>query len=777
MARTIQSPGVEINEIDLSNITQIPAGTNVFIQGFTATGPTHELLNITSISEFESVYGFPTTPAERYAYISAKEIINSPANLIFNRLPYGSEQGEGTASDYSVLAYPYTVIPESSSSFNASAYQIDLFNSQEYQGIVVGKPTMVTLSMSAYEAVKQGNIAATGASWTTSFSSSGTNTILTSSDLHKSAFLVLNDLKTNIESDFSGYYLSVTDNTDLNDTVYNKVMEIQTRLNGDFYELPSSSLTFNLSSTGSIGSVSNDVENGLGFDFSQSSYDDMLQFTLFRLRPDLYSSTGGAQRTSLTRSLIASVPGSLDITRQDTSLTGFNGTVFVEKTIERYSQNYIVVKMNPILASNFAGKKVRMVGDKSTISLGSLSSMGFDTSEFDVNKVQTIVSTITAMGDTDSLVSIGEYQPCNDSQFKIIGETPLKMERGFRLAENRDLIDIDIVCDAGLSTIDAVSHAIDESNAGQEYGGKDIFDDRVFLDLNTLKNPTQSIATSDPSYQRWMGVYNTIQSFCSEVRKDCMFIVDPLRHIFVQGSDSKVLNNKNSSFSQDILVPLRNLSTNTNNNYGAIYGNWVKSYDSSTDSFTWNPFSAYQAAIIARMDSVLQPWFAPAGLNNGLVRNIVDIAITPNQKERDSLYRFNINPVTQFPGDGFVTFGQKTLQLKPSAFDRINVRRLFLVLEKATRRIARYFVFEPNTIYSRTRLVNVLKPLFENAKNNQGLYDYRIVADERVNTPDVIDRLEMRVSIYIKPTRASEFVLIDFIATRTGDDFSEVIGA
>lgn len=128
-----------------------------------------------------------------------------------------------------------------------------------------------------------------------------------------------------------------------------------------------------------------------------------------------------------------------------------------------------------------------------------------------------------------------------------------------------------------------------------------------------------------------------------------------------------------------------------------------------------------------------------------------------------------------FPGDGYTVWGQKTLQKKPSAFDRINVRRLFLVLEKATLAIAKYFVMEPNTIFTRTRVVNVLKPIFEIAKNNEGVYDYMIVCDERNNTAQTIDQNELIIDIYLKPVRTAEFILVNFYATRTDQNFEELV--
>jgi len=253
-----------------------------------------------------------------------------------------------------------------------------------------------------------------------------------------------------------------------------------------------------------------------------------------------------------------------------------------------------------------------------------------------------------------------------------------------------------------------------------------------------------------------------------------MFISDPLRQIFVNGN-LKTLSVRNNSFNQNIYNPLKNLLNGVNTNYAAIYGNWVRSYDVFLDQDIWLPISGFAAAIFAKTDETAQPWVAPAGLNRGIINNITDLGFNPNQKQRDFLYTISINPVVFFSGDGYAIYGQKTLQNKPSAFDRINVRRLFLTLERATQQALKYFVFEPNSEFTRTRLKNTLTPILELAKNTQGLFDYLIVCDERNNTPDVIDRNEVAVDIYIKPVKAAEFILVNFIATRTGQNFQELI--
>ena len=178
---------------------------------------------------------------------------------------------------------------------------------------------------------------------------------------------------------------------------------------------------------------------------------------------------------------------------------------------------------------------------------------------------------------------------------------------------------------------------------------------------------------------------------------------------------------------------------------------------------------------MANTDSNYQPWVAPAGFRRGVINGITDVALYPKQKQRDQLYKIALNPIAYFPNEGYVVYGQKTMSKIPSAFDRINVRRLFLVLENQTNLVAKNFVFEPNTLFTRTQVKNVLTPIFDNAKNTAGLYDYLLICDERNNTPSVIDDNSLVIDIYIKPVRTAEFILVNFYATRTNQNFSEIV--
>jgi phage tail sheath protein FI len=182
------------------------------------------------------------------------------------------------------------------------------------------------------------------------------------------------------------------------------------------------------------------------------------------------------------------------------------------------------------------------------------------------------------------------------------------------------------------------------------------------------------------------------------------------------------------------------------------------------------------AGLCARTDQVRDPWYSPAGLSRGQIQNLVKLAYYPTSSDRDTLYKNSINPVVSFPGEGTILFGDKTMLGKPSAFDRINVRRLFIVLEKAIAIAARSSLFEFNDEFTRAQFVSLVEPFLRTVKGRRGIFDYRVVCDGSNNTPDVIDRNEFVGDIYVKPARSINFIQLNFVAVRTGVAFEEIVG-
>ena len=214
----------------------------------------------------------------------------------------------------------------------------------------------------------------------------------------------------------------------------------------------------------------------------------------------------------------------------------------------------------------------------------------------------------------------------------------------------------------------------------------------------------------------------------------------------------------------------------TSTSYGVIDSTALKVYDKYNDVYRWIPAAGHMAGLCANTDDVADAWFSPAGFTRGQLLGVTKVAFNPKQADRDTLYKARVNPITSFPGQGIVLYGDKTAQAKPSAFDRINVRRLFMVLEKAIATAAKYQLFEFNDDFTRAMFRNMVEPFLRDVKGRRGLTDFAVVCDGTNNTGEIIDTNQFVADIYIKPARSINFITLNFIATRTGVEFSEIIG-
>ena len=292
--------------------------------------------------------------------------------------------------------------------------------------------------------------------------------------------------------------------------------------------------------------------------------------------------------------------------------------------------------------------------------------------------------------------------------------------------------------------------------------GYELFEDAETVDVSLLlcgPSQTSSDATGDTKATAVMDI--------ATARKDCVAFVSPARADVVGVANSVTQTQNVVSFDDGL----------PSTSYAVIDSGYKYMYDKYNDVYRWIPLNGDTAGICARTDTVADPWFSPGGFNRGQVRGAVKLAFNPNQTQRDELYKSRVNPVTAFPGQGTVLFGDKTASSKPSAFDRINVRRLFIVLEKAIATSAKYQLFEFNDQYTRAGFRNMVEPFLRDVQGRRGITDFAVVCDNSNNTGDVIDRNEFRADIFIKPNRSINFIQLNFVATRTGVAFSEVAGA
>lgn len=282
----------------------------------------------------------------------------------------------------------------------------------------------------------------------------------------------------------------------------------------------------------------------------------------------------------------------------------------------------------------------------------------------------------------------------------------------------------------------------------------DLFDNADLIDVNLLFTGSASLA-----------VAKYVIENVAEVRRDCM--------VFCSPSLASVYNNAGDE-AADIVA--ERVAGGFNSSFGVLDSGWKYQYDKYNDTYRWVALNSDIAGLCARTDNVADTWFSPGGLNRGQIKNVVKLAWSPDKTDRDTLYKSSINPVVSFPGEGTVLFGDKTLLAKPSAFDRINVRRLFIVLEKAISLASRYQLFEFNDAFTRAQFRNLVEPFLRDVKGRRGVYDFRVICDETNNTGEVIDQNSFVADIYIKPARSINFITLNFVATRTGVAFEEIVG-
>lgn len=295
------------------------------------------------------------------------------------------------------------------------------------------------------------------------------------------------------------------------------------------------------------------------------------------------------------------------------------------------------------------------------------------------------------------------------------------------------------------------------STNGQKMTAFELFSDAESLDVNLVMcGKADSV------------VANYVAQNVAEFRKDCVAFISPQN-----ATTGEVLTGTTSAVSAAI-VTYRNLITSTS--YAVIDSGYKYQYDRYNDEYRWVPLNGDIAGLCARTDYTDDPWFSPAGLNRGQIKNVVKLAYNPRKTDRDTLYNYGINPVVSFPGQGVVLFGDKTALAKPSAFDRINVRRLFITLEKSISTAAKFQLFEFNDGFTRAQFKNIVEPFLRDVKGRRGITDFLVVCDESNNTGEVIDTNRFVADIFIKPARSINFIQLNFIATRTGASFNEIAG-
>lgn len=311
-----------------------------------------------------------------------------------------------------------------------------------------------------------------------------------------------------------------------------------------------------------------------------------------------------------------------------------------------------------------------------------------------------------------------------------------------------------VVTNSLMNGTNGTPHTNDYENAFNLFENKETYDVSLIFAGDCGYSANASIDTKT--------VTNSLLDIV-EARKDCVAFVSPTY------ANSVTSTSKTTAVVNDRLGF-------TSTSYAVMDSGWKYQYDKYNDVYRWIPLNADVAGLCVRTDTTRDPWFSPAGVNRGQIRNIVKLSNNPTPGERDTLYKNGVNPVVAFPGEGTILYGDKTLQGRSSAFDRINVRRLFIVLEKAISKASRQALFEFNDEFTRSQFVALIEPFLRDIQGRRGIYDFRVVCDETNNPPSVIDRNEFVGDIYVKPARSINFIQLNFVAVRSGVAFDEIVG-
>lgn len=305
---------------------------------------------------------------------------------------------------------------------------------------------------------------------------------------------------------------------------------------------------------------------------------------------------------------------------------------------------------------------------------------------------------------------------------------------------------------------------------GGSVGGT-ITDADIISGYNLYQNPEEVDVNIFIDSGKSIAVKTELLDMC-EARLDCMAVLDVPKSLVVNNRGSEATDCRDYRLGTHATYQF-----NKNSSYIATYANWLNVYDKWNNVYRWIPSSGHVAGIYANTDNVSDPWFAPAGLNRAILSSVRKLAWNPTKGQRDILYKNGLNPIVSFAGQGKVVWGQKNMLDKSSAFNRVNVRRLFIILAKSISTALKYFLFEPNDAFTRIQIINLVEPFLRDVKSRRGIYDYLVVCDDRNNTSERIARNELWCDIYVKPTIAAEYIVLNLVATKTGASFTELVSS
>ena len=835
-SRKIQNPGVEINEIDRSQYGKIdyslPNAPTSLIYGFADKGEDLALTWINSKQTLDDTYSKPTNEYESYFYNAAYEILNKGGTCIAAKLPYQNEASgmynyvEFQMSEIQSLVNEISSIMSPSVYYSINEIKTEVMNIaktlwnssddieninniveyfqtayQQLSGNIPNIPTLEILSAylcnfiyNSYVNSKYISLYFNDNNLTSyielTYSRDGKDSIenldkyLTNSHKVNKRTVRIYDM-TRIQYSklqvYDGCVSSYEIDEDHNISGYNSndclgivpvivtpanALFFQNVLNFKLFENVLSAVDYTIFSQLSTFSSEQhkDTSTSVHIDFS-----DILSYSMvpFASIPSLSTYSNGSDYESLSRMASMMFP---QIT--------FNGPNHYDTTylkqigvvvFKAYADGNNNGKMNFQLLESFVGSFDKTARDpitKANIFIDDVINSKSNFIRFFSNADQLdIEKTSTYVMSKQPAISLGFYGVDCKKNISYNSSIMKPLSQLFANATDKNTIPLDIVVDAGVSNIAqlaAMNKGIIEA-------------DRHPFVADIKWRLTDNTSNISP----WKQILQKVDNFCKNTRKDCMFIADGIRSFCLDGNIKYIRKTKPGNTVANTIMPKFRYMTNAlNSSYSAGYCNWFYQQDysdSSGSTYFWCPPSIKAAGVYIYCNTYFHPWSAPAGQTRGIITDAVDVAFVPLDEDAGQIYSNQWNYAMSYPQDGIVIEGHKTFQTQKTALDRINVRRLMLYLERRISRIARRFVYEGNTPYTRQNFVDQVRFILEDAVTGNGVKEYAIKCDEELNTTEVIENNEMRCKIAIKPVKCVDFIVIDLIATRQSASVTEEV--
>ena len=757
MIRTLLSPGVEITEVDKSQYVPTTIDTyRALLTGFSAKGIYESPTEITSLYEYESEFGTPSNEAERYSYNGVAQLLGAGATVVFTRIPYSAgpgyayvkyniattdetsgDDGLGTDSSFSELDSSFSELDSSFSELESDLSDLGISAIFEV-GTDSSAPS--SLPEDQYYKLLQND--------QTAISSIGDNSFYIV-DITGKAYKRI-DSK-GVSSDCLGIMPVVT-------SAVNKMAVSGMLSNFDLIDFPTSDTIGKVNLVEALGKSDEALYlNSVDSSVTSAQIDQVWNIpTNTQISGNTFDSIS-KQAAKLFPTISFASNYDQNSVHTDKSYLKYIGVVVYALTVDKSTGGIVAVPVE-----SFAGSIDPSAVDQTTGATAYIGTIINSNSKY--IKFFSNGSTPTA-ATSDGVLFIGKQPaislgvpPATLSKKIKVEDITSTLTKVFHDQSNVLSTIVDAVVDGGLSSIAQYVTTKDETTGEYEY--------------DPVKDPDEQLTTAKGA-AAWRTVVNKLKNFCESTRKDCVFITDSPRNYSLIG-DQKIVSplTKNNSVEKNIL-PNQKYISGVNTSYGWGYQIWFLIGDEHSGRAFWCPPSIFGAARYLDTRRRFSVWNAPGGLTYGGI-NVLDTSFEPGQTARDLIYSNGWNYSLTYTNRGVALEGVKTFQTKTSAFDRINVRSLFLHLERLVLNTAWNYIYEPNTPYTRQQFLDNLTPRFDAIKSAGGMIDYKIYIDAPINTPETYDNNEFRVRIGVKPTKLIEFIMVEFVAVRTGATWDEI---